>query len=145
MDEETGTAFEELGPTRSSLPTVQPSKRSVPSAVKRIILELGLKYRPTAADALEGHFAKLTGLMEDLIDIPPEALERACRRWAREQRFLPRACELAEMARAPVMSGEPGQPVDMAARRNAQLRAEGNFHLTWSYDESGQIRLESTK
>ena len=144
MDHE--APYEEIGPTRALTSCDKESPKSVPPAIKRLIGELGLRYRPSAQGDLEAHAAAIALLARDLADVPPAYLERAIRKWAVTRDFMPRASELVRMAQELQQAddGAPkGKPVDMAARRNAQLRAEGNFSLHWYYDQSGQIKLET--
>lgn len=139
-------AFEDIGPIPSCRPTAKPAKKSVPSATKRLILELGLRYRPGSTDALEGHQAKLTALMLDLADIPPAALERAIGRWVMKSPYLPKASELVELARdtgdhsADRNSRENAQK--LANLANARLAAEGKRHMHWIVD-GNDLKLET--
>jgi hypothetical protein len=85
-------------------------------------------------------------LASDLADIPPRYLEEAIKRHARTSHFMPKASELAALAKEAQDSNDgKGQPVDMAARANDKLRAEGNFAIEWFYDEHDQIALRSTR
>jgi hypothetical protein len=115
----------------------------VPSAVKRIILELGLRYRP-AADQLEAHQAKLAALMSDLADLPAAALERAANQWIRQSAFMPKASELIQLARnfARAERASPQRPLDVAASRNARMAAEAGARddIRWVDDGHG-LRL----
>jgi hypothetical protein len=133
-----------LGPTRSSPPSARPWRRSVPSAVKRIILELGLRYRPAASDQLEAHHAKLAALMSDLADLPPALLERAAGQWVRQSPFMPKASDLLQLARgfAGAEFGSALQPLDVAALRNARMAEEPGARrdLHWVDDGHG-LRL----
>jgi hypothetical protein len=131
-------------PTRSSPPSAAPLPRSVPSAVKRIILELGLRYRPAAADQLEAHQAKLAALISDLADLSPPVLERAARHWVRQSAFMPKTSDLLALARsfACAERGSPLQPLDVAALRNARMAGEPGARrdLRWVDDARG-LRL----
>lgn len=57
-----------------------------------------MRYRPTAAVDLEAHAESLILLGEDCADIHPALLDEAAHRWARENRWMPRASELRELA-----------------------------------------------
>jgi len=131
-------------PTRSSPRSVEPWRKNVPSVVKRIILELGLRYRPAAADQLEPHQAKLAALMNDLADLPPAVLERAARHWVRQSAFLPKASDLLQLARnfANAERGNALQRLDVAGQRNARMAEEPGARrdLRWIDDGHG-LRL----
>ena len=131
-------------PTRSSPPCAEPWRRSVPSAVKRIILELGLRYRPAAADQLEPHQAKLAALMSDLADLPPALLTRAASHWVRQSAFMPKASDLIQLARhfANAEHDRPLRPLDVAGLRNARMNAEPGTRrdIRWIDDGRG-LRL----
>ena len=143
MEQPQQTAFEELGPIPSSKPTAAPLRKSVPSAVKRMILELGLRYRPAAQDALEGHQAKLAALMLDLADLPPDYLERAIEKWVTEQRWMPAASDLIGIAKSFMPSPQNlGERVDVISGYNARLRAQGR-HFQWAEDDLGNLKLET--
>jgi hypothetical protein len=89
----------------------QPAQRKrpkVPPAVGRIIGELGLRYRPSAQADLEAHAEALRLLSEDLHDVPPHLLEDAAKRWVRDNKFMPRASELVELARGQMKAATQG-------------------------------------
>jgi hypothetical protein len=112
----------------------------VPPQIKRIILELGLRYRPASPDQLEAHQAKLAALMMDLADIPPAPLEAAVRRWVLESPYLPKASDLVSLVqqRAPQAGA-----IDWIARGNAHLRELGRTDIHWIRDGNGDLKLES--
>lgn len=74
--------------------------------MKKIISELGLRFRPSAQADLEAHSAKLAFLAMDCADVPPRFLEAASKEWARTSRFLPTASELISLAQGAQMSME---------------------------------------
>lgn len=99
--------------------SMPPSRRSVPSAIKRLILELGLRFRPLAQGEQEPYQQKLALLAQDCADIPPAKLEMAIDRYVKipGNNFLPRAAQLIEIAQsfARHSSGsvnQHGQPMD---------------------------------
>jgi hypothetical protein len=112
--------------------------------VRRIILELGLRYRPASADQLEAHQAKLAALIADLADLPPAMLERAASHWVRQSAFMPKASDLVALARnfASAERGSPMQRLDVAALRNARMAEEpgGRRDVRWVDDGHG-LRL----
>lgn len=123
--------------TRSLQLTIEPSPTRKPSAgLKRIILELGLRYRPARADQLEGHQAKIAALISDLIDVPLEPLEFACRSWARRSQFMPKASDLIDLAREAVKPPEAAHDAQSwCDQRNATLernkRAKPADQVEW--------------
>lgn len=90
------TAYAELGPIRHSTSTEQPSSRN-DGKTRRLIAELGLRFRPTAQADLEAHAATLALMTRDLADVNPGALERAIAEHVRCSRFMPKAAELFEL------------------------------------------------
>lgn len=128
-----------------SLPTtVVPLRRNAPSGVKRLILELGLRYRPTAADQLEPYQAKLAALVADCADIPPNHLERAIREWVTQSPYLPKASDLIGMAQGYVRppSGAAADLSAIAERYNQSMSGDARARgLQW-IGEGGDLRLE---
>ena len=120
------------------------SPKNVPSAVKRIILELGLRYRPAAAEQIEPHQAKLVAMMGDLADLPPALLERAARHWVRQSAFMPKASDLVALVGSFVRAERGGllRRLDVAALRNARIAEEPGARrdLRW-IDDGGGLRL----
>jgi hypothetical protein len=107
MDTQNPTAYEELGPTRLSTCSEPASPRNVPSAVKRLIGELGLRYRPSAQADLEAHAGTIALLARDLADVPPVYLERAIRKWVLTSHFMPKASDLVELAQEFLNADKP--------------------------------------
>ncbi|RSY83149.1 hypothetical protein DAH66_12840 [Sphingomonas koreensis] len=70
----------------------------MPPAVGRVVGELGFRYRPSAQADLEAHAHAIRLLTQDLADVPISLLEAAVERWAATKRFMPRACEIIELA-----------------------------------------------
>lgn len=67
--------------------------------MRRIVGELGLRYRPSAQTDLEAHAARIALLSCDVADIPAPILKRAADQWARQSRFMPTAAELVELCK----------------------------------------------
>lgn len=112
MDNE--TPYEEIGPTRALTSYAKPTQTSKPSAeVRRIIGELGLRYRPSAQTDLEAHAARIALLACDLATIPPHLLRRAVDRWVRESQYMPTAAELIRMAREELVGDPTFQPASI--------------------------------
>lgn len=147
MDTDQTAPYAELGPTRPSTSSAPPPLKRQPSAkLKRLIAELGLRYRPSAQADMEAHAGTLALLIADLMDVPESYLEEAIRQWVLESPFMPKASDLIASAKR-IMERPRGdaKSVDMAARANARLRGEGRFDIEWFYDEHGQIALRSTR
>lgn len=137
MDTTNPTAYEDLGPTRLSTCSATPSPRKPPAEVRRLIGELGLRYRPSAQADLEAHAAAIALLARDLADVPAYHLSRAIDEWVRESKFMPKASELAAVAkRLSVPSGF--DPVEYG---NANLRREGRYDIHWYRDENKDLKL----
>lgn len=60
--------------------------------------KLGLRYPPANSVDRESHAARVALLAEDCADIPDDWLDFAAREWAKREPFMPRACEIREMA-----------------------------------------------
>lgn len=150
MDNE--TAYGELGPTRASTSCGRESPRNVPPAIKRLIGELGLRYRPSGQADLEAHAASLALLARDLADVPPHFLERAIRDWVPRSHFMPKASELVELARK--FQDEAGGKRDpasvdrlhkLAASLNSSRFAAGyGWHYSVKVGEDGLHFLDRT-
>jgi hypothetical protein len=100
--------------------TSSSSPRNVPLAIRRMILELGMRYRPGVSAGpsdLEAHDAKLALLAADLADAPPKLLTRAIGEWVRTKAFLPKASELLNLIE--------GQVKQSAGTPTASTRVEG--------------------
>lgn len=90
--------------------TERDAPRSRPSAThKRLIGELGLRYRPSAQADLESHAAGLALLATDLADIPVHLLDLAVRDWVRKSQFMPKASDLIELAQAHLICAQGGK------------------------------------
>lgn len=125
----------------SSAPPERPSRpRQAPAAIGRIIAELGLRYRPTSQTDLEAHGEALRLLTMDLADMPPSLLEKAAERWARTERFMPRASELIGVAQS--MQRERDAGSDFARRRLQEhcdrLNTMAWCRGQWSVVEKGE-------
>lgn len=60
--------------------------------------KLGLRYPPASSVDRDAHAARVALLAEDCADIDPEWLDVAAREWAKNEPFMPRACEIRENA-----------------------------------------------
>lgn len=119
---------------------VLPLRRPPSAQIKRIIGELGLRYRPSAQADLEEHAASLALLACDVADIPPDILRRAVDRHVAVSPYMPRACELVEYARA-LLAGPKGG-IDWVANGNRNLAEIGRTDIVWTRDESGALALK---
>jgi len=141
MDDQ--TTFEDQGHRPpSTCSNVLPLRKPPSAAIKRIIAELGLRYRPSGQADLEEHAASLALLARDVAEVPADLLQEAAGRHALQSPFMPKASELIGLAQDILRGTGSGAEADMAHRRNQQLREEGNpKRLEWFYDEAGQIQL----
>jgi hypothetical protein len=103
----------------------------------QLISELGLRYRPSERADIEAHAARLVLLACDLADLPVEALRKAVDRWAVTKPFMPKACELVELAQGAALPVYATR-ADRVAASNAALAAKGNRRLRW-IDEGGEF------
>lgn len=90
--------YEELGPIRPSTCFDKPKPSSPPAAIKTLIAQLGLRYRPSAQADLEAHAGLLALLARDVADLDPRDLDEAIQKHVRRSPFMPKACELIELA-----------------------------------------------
>lgn len=145
-------AFEELGPTPRLISGGRPTPNLKPSAaIRAIIAELGLRYRPSAQTDLEAHAAQLSLLSVDVADLPVHILRDVAKQWARESNFMPKAAELIARCRARTMQQGGGNDCNrysrenalkLAERYNARLAADGKY-ARWIVDEQNHLKLET--
>lgn len=111
--------------TRSLTPSPRPtetSKPSIPPAIRKMILELGLRYPPASDADIAAHTARVALLMQDVALVPAKFLEIAIGQWVTSNPWLPKASDLIQMAsnaafsqRQPVQ--EKGVPPEEAEHR----------------------------
>lgn len=144
--------YEDLGPTRHSICSDRQSQRSetpnIPAAIRKLVAELGLRYRPSAQADLEAHAGQLAFLARDLATQPIEPLREAVAEHIRTNRFMPKAAELIETVRR-IHQRESAANGDRDSRANAQaiadrynLRlAETGKPMRWIVDDFNQLTL----
>lgn len=130
--------------TRYSQPSEKPTQtaqRRVPAGIRKMVLELGFRFRPSAADDVKAHTAKLEIMAADLADVPEHALSLAISEWIRTEKFMPKAAELIALAREVV------KPAAISAQafcdqRNAGL-TDKSFETgkEWYVDGDGSPRM----
>lgn len=69
-------------------------------------------------------------LILDVADIPPALLERACRKWVRASRFMPKASELIDLCRE-IHSQEAAGGIDQLQRHCDDLNAREHGGRVW--------------
>lgn len=118
----------------------------------RLIGELGLRYRPSAAADLEAHAASIALLARDVADIPANYLAMAIEMWVKSSRFMPKASDLAEMAKGAAAGGSiagkvgAAQIEEMATKLNAQrFTREQGWHYFVATGADGKARLDRTE
>ena len=113
-------------PSPSSERDKPTSQRSVPGAIKTLIGEIGLRYRPSAQADLEEHAAGLALLACDVAELSPELLRSAIRQHVAQSPYMPKASELIALARAAGERRSKANPADVqrlhdyAAKMNDQ-------------------------
>lgn len=143
------TAWDDLGPTlQSAHGSTKPPKKNTPPAIKRIVAELGLRYRPASGAALEDHRRAIELLADDLADIPPDRLEVASREWVRGNSFMPRAADLVRLVQSQISAPSTSASRDefkarMAMLGNQNLDEQGRTDIRWIV-ENGSLRLIDT-
>lgn len=123
MDRDSQPDYEAPALHQPSNYTDRDSQRSKPSAThKRLIGELGLRYRPSAQADLEDHATALALLTMDVADIPAHLLELAIRDWVRESHFMPKASDLIALAKAHLGGPKKESKADLTAMNQKLLR-----------------------
>lgn len=147
------TAFEDLGPTLRSTCGEQPTRKSAPPPhIRKLVAEVGLRYRPNDRADLEAHAAKLALLAADLADIPERQLRIAIERWIATSPYLPKASDLIEIAKNSLPGRGHGRPVSekvamlraRCADWNAKLyieRPELTGRSEWCVDDDGNAYI----
>ena len=139
-------AWEDLGPTRR-LPSSEPRRRPSAKAME-ITGKLGLRYPPANSVDRDAHAARVALLAEDCADIPEDWLDYAVSRWAKEQPFFPRTCELRDLAlkhgraltpalSAPVVHAAPYWAKHIADRDRKQFVAQDWAELNEYLEKMG--------
>jgi hypothetical protein len=133
-------------PPSSQRPMPNPAR--VSPETKRIIGELGMKYPASAGLSPQDHAAQLALLCVDLIDIPPNYLRQAASIWSREQKWMPKASELREIAYR--LANPPERSTEAMWQRrvdegNAMIvAAKQERAMRWVLNDDGNgIRLEA--
>lgn len=139
-DETPKTLGEAARAQPSTSSNVLPLRRPPSAAIKRIIGELGLRYRPSAQADLEEHAACLALLARDVADIPPDILRRAVDRHVAISPYMPKACELIEASKA-LLRGPIEGEIDWVTIGNRTLNEIGRHDIRWSRDEGGALVL----
>lgn len=85
------------GEIQSSTCSPRPKQTTVPSDIRKLIAELGLRYEPSAKADLQAHAARMALLSRDLAEARADLLDEAIRMWVSRKDFLPRANELIAM------------------------------------------------
>lgn len=115
------TNFGEVVPIH---PSISIDKLKPSAETRRIIGELGLRYRPHGQTDLEAHAARLTILANDLADIPVHFLRQAADAWVRNSEFMPTAAELIRAARTFLPKPEVPVQDETSRKRSDLLRIE---------------------
>ena len=113
--------------------------------MKRLILELGLRYRPSAQADLESHSATIALLAQDVADVPPHLLEQAIRQHVLNSPYLPKASDLIAIARGLLPARTvTNSALSLAQRYNARMDQEQGARrdILWRTDESGAPYLD---
>jgi hypothetical protein len=126
-------------------PSYAEPRRKPSATLRRIVGELGLRYRPASAAEIQAHEDKLELLVEDLNGIAEDVLETAAKELAKEKPFMPRASDLIERCKA-IRARRP----DSAKRANldqmnAKLRDDNQLAhdggVRWYRDAADSLKL----
>jgi hypothetical protein len=124
----------------------------VPQKIRTMILEIGLRYRPSGQADIQMHMDRLELLMQDVADIPPLRLQTAINAWVAKSPYLPKASDLIEGVRQAVSSildrAAPSERVGALRRSipqwNAVLyreRPELQGKAEWRVTDDGQAYI----
>lgn len=122
------------------------SQPNIPPAIKKLISELGLRYRPSAQADLQEHAATLALLARDLADVPPRFLERAINQWVVKSPYLPKASDLVSIAKSFVdRRVVASSDMTLAERYNVRLNTSSDARrdVRW-VGEDNDLHLETT-
>lgn len=132
-------------PDQPSPSYAEPPRKKPSAALRRIVGELGLRYRPASAAEIQAHEDKLELLIEDLNGMAEDVLEAAAKELAKERPFMPRASDLIERCKV-LRARRP----DSAKRANldhmnAKLRDENQLAydggVRWFRDAADSLKL----
>lgn len=146
MDYETEpTPWEDVNPIlssqRSNVPATRSAPKQPPASIKRMILELGVRFRPSSPAMLDGHNAQVAALIADVADMPPHLLERAVSDLSRESRFMPKAADLIAKCKGYTTPSKPDANV-WERRRNEgnrmAIRDNMASKMHWIVSNGGQ-------
>lgn len=122
--------------------------------IRKIIGEIGFRYRPAAQADLASHAARLGLLAQDVADVPPALLERAATRHARQSEYMPKAVDLINLARQideedrgairPATVDNKTFLQELADRYNAN-QWPGSDRAEWFVAEFGDLKLRPTQ
>jgi len=120
--------------------------QKVPAAVRKLILELALRFRPLGQADQATYQAKVAFLADDCADIPPDILARAIERYVKipGNNFLPKAAQLIEIARSIVAPVTPSG-MRLVDQYNGQLAANprGRRDIIWKERADGSVYLDT--
>ena len=97
--------------------------------IRKLISELGLRYPPSGEADLAAHTGRVAMLMQDVAMVPAQYLEIAIGRWVTSNPWLPKACDLIQLAHdAAFKQRQPAQDrsvnADEAEHRYREAYAE---------------------
>lgn len=134
--------YAEIGPTSRINSAPSTISRMPDVRTMRVITELGLRYRPLASADQEDHQSAVLLLARDVEHLNPDLLKAAADRWARESRYMPKACELIDMVRLINRKSRTGEPDLHAIAANANANANCTRpDLIWVV-RNNDLRLE---
>lgn len=116
-----------------------------PSAkLRKLVSEMGLRYRPSSPAEICFHQDKLELLIEDLIDLPDHLLERAIPDLCREKPFMPRASDIIARCQAYLGGSKDEARADLV-EMNLKLRRDNagayDDGVRWYRDPGGALKL----
>lgn len=118
--------------------------KKTPPAIQKLILELGLRYRPLGANDQDAYRQQVALLAGDCAEVPPDILARAIERYVRipGSNFLPRANQLIEIAKSCASPNHaPGSR--LVDRYNA-MRTRPD-EVVWRERPDGSVYLDHLK
>jgi len=144
---------------RSQTPSPRkPPSANVPAAIRRIILDLSLRFQPTDEQKRAAFNDRVALLAADCANVPPSLLDQAAKRWiASGDGFLPTASALIKLAQQAQSEGIERSAgtrdwyriyLEKAVLRNAELASSPDPQLRnhrWIAKRGGGMEIMSAQ
>lgn len=141
MDNENNQDWEGVNPILTPLTAPRSSatsQRKPPAAIRAVLVEMAVPYRPTDPQKVARHLEQIDALAIDMADAPIANLKQVCADWRRTERYMPRAVDLWDRIKQG-RTRSPAQADPIALQRrvelaNARLLETGREDIQWVAD-----------